>query len=37
MCREASLKDPEVVRLCSGIEVSQRREIDEMKAILARK
>jgi uncharacterized protein (DUF305 family) len=37
MCREASLKDPEIVRLCSGIEDSQRREIDEMKAILARK
>lgn len=37
MCREASLKDPEIVRLCSGIEESQRREIDEMKAILARK
>jgi uncharacterized protein (DUF305 family) len=37
MCREASPKDPEIVRLCSGIEESQRREIDEMKAILARK
>lgn len=37
MCREASLKDPEIVRLCGGIEESQRREIDEMKAILARK
>ena len=37
MCREATLKDPEIIRLCSGIEGSQRREIDEMKAILARK
>ena len=37
MCCEASLKDPEIVRLCSGIEESQRREIDEMKDILARK
>lgn len=37
MCREASLSDPEVVRLCGEIKESQRREIDEMKAILARK
>lgn len=36
MCRQAKLKDPEVVRLCKGIIESQRREIDEMKAILAR-
>ncbi|WP_225011131.1 DUF305 domain-containing protein [Novosphingobium percolationis] len=37
MCREASLNDPEIVRLCDQIKESQRREIDEMKAILARK
>lgn len=37
MCREASLSDPQVVRLCGEIKESQRREIDEMKAILARK
>jgi len=37
MCRKASLNDPEVVRLCDQIKQSQRREIDEMKAILARK
>jgi uncharacterized protein (DUF305 family) len=36
MCREARLTDPEVVRLCEAIERSQRQEIDEMKAILAR-
>lgn len=37
MCREASLNDPEIVRLCDQIKESQRREIDQMKAILARK
>lgn len=37
MCREASLSDPEIVRLCGEIKESQRREIDEMKTILARK
>ena len=37
MCREASFSDPEIVRLCGEIKESQRREIDEMKAILARK
>ncbi|EQB04102.1 MULTISPECIES: DUF305 domain-containing protein [Sphingobium] len=37
MCREARLSDPEVVRLCTSIEQSQRQEIDEMKAILARR
>lgn len=36
MCREAKLQDPEVKRLCDGIIRSQRSEIDEMKAILAR-
>ena len=37
MCRKASLHDPEIVRLCGQIKQSQAREIDEMKAILARK
>lgn len=37
MCREASLSDPEVKALCVGIIRSQRQEIDQMKAILARK
>lgn len=36
MCREASLGDPEIKRLCQGIIRSQRQEIDQMKAILAR-
>jgi hypothetical protein len=36
MCREASLRDPEIVKLCSDIVESQRREIDQMKAILER-
>lgn len=36
MCQQASLKDPEVVRLCQGIIKSQRQEIEQMKAILAR-
>ncbi len=36
MCREASLKDPEIVALCGRIIRSQREEIDQMKAILAR-
>ncbi|WP_426265252.1 DUF305 domain-containing protein [Sphingomonas sp. PWP1-2] len=37
MCREASLSDPEVKTLCDGIIRSQRQEIDQMKAILARR
>ncbi|MEO7689039.1 MAG: DUF305 domain-containing protein [Sphingomonas sp.] len=37
MCREALLSDPEVKVLCDGIIRSQRQEIDQMKAILARK
>lgn len=37
MCRQASLKDPEIVALCARIEQSQREEIDQMKAILARR
>ncbi|OWV97300.1 DUF305 domain-containing protein [Rhizobium sp. R72] len=36
MCREASLGDPELVRLCSDISQSQRREIEQMNAIEAR-
>lgn len=37
MCREATLSDPEVAQLCDSIEQSQRQEIDQMKAILARR
>ena len=36
MCQEASLSDPEIVKLCGNIIKSQREEIDQMKAILAR-
>lgn len=36
MCREADLRDGQVKRLCDQIIESQRREIDEMKAILDR-
>jgi hypothetical protein len=36
MCQEARLTDPEVVKLCGNIIKSQREEIDQMKAILAR-
>ena len=36
MCREAALTDPELVALCGRIERSQREEIDQMNAILAR-
>ena len=37
MCEQASIKDPELVKLCDGIIKSQRAEIDQMTAILARK
>lgn len=37
MCEQASIQDPELVKLCDGIIISQRTEIDQMKAILARK
>jgi uncharacterized protein (DUF305 family) len=37
MCREAKLGDPEIIALCERIEQSQAEEIDQMKAILARK
>jgi uncharacterized protein (DUF305 family) len=36
MCREALLKDPELVRLCEQITSSQRAEIERMNAIQAR-
>jgi uncharacterized protein (DUF305 family) len=39
MCKEASLKDPELRDLCygpDGIIASQTREIKQMKAILER-
>jgi uncharacterized protein (DUF305 family) len=36
MCQEASLTNPEIVKLCGNIIKSQRQEIDEMKAILAK-
>ncbi|ADU15458.1 DUF305 domain-containing protein [Asticcacaulis excentricus] len=37
MCRNAKITDPEIVTLCGNIVKSQRQEIDEMKAIQARK
>lgn len=37
MCRESSIKDPEIVALCRGIARSQRTEIEQMKRILERK
>lgn len=37
MCREAALDDAEIRDLCAGIIESQAREIEQMKAILARK
>ena len=36
MCREADLRDGKIKRLCGQIIESQRREIDEMKAMLNR-
>jgi len=36
MCREASLKDAELVKLCDRITSSQRGEIEQMNAIRAR-
>jgi hypothetical protein len=34
MCREATIRDPEIERLCQGIVSSQQQEIDLMKAML---
>lgn len=36
MCEQASIRDPEIVALCGDIVDGQRREIDQMKAILDR-
>ncbi|WP_187435102.1 DUF305 domain-containing protein [Bradyrhizobium cytisi] len=36
MCQQAKLTDPEIISLCGEIERSQRRGIDQMKAILRR-
>ena len=37
MCREAPIEDAEIRALCAGIVESQAAEIEQMKAILARK
>jgi uncharacterized protein (DUF305 family) len=37
MCREAAISDPEIAALCRQIIRSQREEIAQMEAILARK
>lgn len=34
MCKEATLQNPELVRLCQGIVAGQQEEIDQMKAKL---
>lgn len=36
MCEEAKVSDPEIKALCQNIVKGQQREIDQMKAILAR-
>lgn len=36
MCEKASIADPEIVALCQGITKSQKAEIAQMEAILAR-
>jgi len=36
MCREAELRDAELLKLCEAIVSSQRKEIEQMKAIQAR-
>lgn len=36
MCREATLKDTELIKLCEQISSGQRREIEQMNAIQAR-
>jgi len=35
MCEQASIREPEIERLCESIKTSQQAEIDRMKAILA--
>ncbi len=37
MCQRSTIRDPEIVALCSEIVSGQKREIAQMKAILARK
>ena len=37
MCEKSSIADPEIRKLCAGIIKGQQQEIDQMKAILARK
>ncbi|MGD9635879.1 MAG: DUF305 domain-containing protein [Pirellulales bacterium] len=36
MCGQASITDPEIVRLCEGIKRSQQQEIDQMKTMMER-
>lgn len=36
MCREAALKDPELLKLCGDITEGQRSEIEQMRSIQAR-
>jgi len=36
MCKESSIQDPEIKKLCEQIAASQAREIAQMKAILQR-
>jgi hypothetical protein len=36
MCREAQLRDPELVKLCDDISRGQRREIEQMNAVADR-
>lgn len=37
MCQRATIRDPEIIALCSGIIASQKQEIAQMKGILSRK
>lgn len=36
MCNRATVRDPEIVRLCQSITLGQQKEIEQMKAMLAR-
>lgn len=36
MCGQASISDPEIIKLCEGIKRSQQSEIDQMKEMLRR-